>query len=173
MERMFSIAVRDGADLFLWMRLRRAARADIYYVIPTGREGDPEWKKWNPRGSWHRDGHLHHKSFDQKIFPAEPRQEPNAAFKGTYNLIARGIASDKPRAFGVCCDSVKFSEIMEIPAGILSPKHYETHTSIDVSEPGLKPLLMGGGEEILSQRVFDDAIPHITVTVYRWILRAD
>jgi hypothetical protein len=173
MERMFGIAVRDGADLFLWMRLRRAARADIYYVIPTGREGDPEWKKWNPRGSWHRDGHLHHKSFDQKIFPAEPRQEPNAAFKGTYNLIARGIASDEPRAFGVCCDSVKFSEIMEIPAGILSPKHYETHTSIDVSEPGLKPLLMGGGEEILSQRVFDDAIPHITVTVYRWILRAD
>jgi hypothetical protein len=59
---------------------------------------------------------------------------------------------------------------MEIPAGILSPKHYETYTSIDVSEPGLKPLLMGGGEEILSQLVFDDAIPHITVTVYRWRL---
>jgi hypothetical protein len=53
---------------------------------------------------------------------------------------------------------------MEIPAGILSPEHYKTHTSIDVSEPGLKPLLMDGAEEILLQRIFDDAIPHITVT---------
>jgi hypothetical protein len=169
MERMFGIAVRDGADLFLWMRLRRAATG-VYYVLPTGREYDSEWKKWNPHGSWHRDGRLHHKSFDQKEFPAEQKQEPNAAFKGTHNLITRGIASDEPRAFGVRCDPTKFSEIMEIPAGILSPKHYETHTSVDLSEPGLQPLLMGGGEEILSQRVFDDAIPHITVTVYRWRL---
>ena len=45
MERMFAVAVRDGNDLFLWMRLRRAARNDIYYVLPTGREDDPEWKK--------------------------------------------------------------------------------------------------------------------------------
>ncbi len=168
MERMFGIAVRDGADLFLWMRLRRAARTDIYYVLPTGRDDDPEWKEWNPHGSWHRNGRLHHKTFDHKMFPAEPKQEPNAAFKGTHNLITRGIASDEPRAFGVPCDPTKFSEVVVVPARILSPKHYETYTSIDVSEPGLKPLLMGGGEEILSQRVFDDAIPHITVTVYRW-----
>jgi hypothetical protein len=167
MERMFGIAVLDGADLFLWIRLRRGAHTDIYYVIPTGREDEPEWEKWNPHGSWHRDGHLHHKSFDQKEFPPELRQKPNAEFKGTSNLITRGIASDEPRAFGVHCDPTKFSEIMEIPAGILSPKRYETYTSIDVSEPGLKPLLMGGGEEILSQWVFDDGIPHITVTVYR------
>jgi hypothetical protein len=57
---------------------------------------------------------------------------------------------------------------MEIPIEILSPKHYETYTSVDVSGPGSQPTLMGGGEEILLQRVFDDAIPHITVTVYRW-----
>src|SRR6266487_6479657 len=87
-------------------------------------------------------------------------------FKGTYNLITRGIASDEPRTFGVPCDPTEFSEIMEIPVGILSPKHYETHMSIDVSEPDLQPLLMGGSENILSQRIFDDAIPHITVTVY-------
>jgi hypothetical protein len=44
----------------------------------------------------------------------------------------------------------------------------ETYTSIDVSEPGLQPLLMGGKEEILLQRVFEDAVPNIIVTVYRW-----
>jgi hypothetical protein len=140
------------------------------YVLPTGREDDPEWKKWNPHGSWHRDGRLHHKSFNKRLLPAEPRQEPNAEFKGTHQLIMRGIALDEPRAFGVTCDPTEFSDVVEIPVGILSPKHYETYTSIDVSEPGLQPLLMGGTEEILAQRIFDDAIPHITVSVYRWAL---
>jgi hypothetical protein len=57
---------------------------------------------------------------------------------------------------------------MEIPAGILSPKYpnYETHMSVDLCEPSLQPLLMGGSEKILCQRIFDDAIPHITVTVF-------
>src|SRR5262245_22169013 len=167
MERTFAVAVRDRNDLFLWTRLRRAAGTDIYYVLPTGREHDPKWKKWDPHGSWHKDGRVHHKSFDRKIFPTE-RQKPDAEFKGTYNLITRGISSDEPRLFGVPCDPTEFSEIMEIPAGILSPKYpdYETHMSIDVSEPGLQPLLMGGSENILCQHIFDDAIPHITVTVF-------
>jgi hypothetical protein len=57
---------------------------------------------------------------------------------------------------------------MEISANILSPKYpdYETHMSVDVSEFGLQPLLMGGREKILYQRIFDDGIPHIVVTVY-------
>jgi hypothetical protein len=95
-----------------------------------------------------------------------PRPSPDAEFKGTHNLITRGISSDEPRLFGVPCDPTKFSEIMAIPVGILSPKHYETHMSVDLSEPGPQPLLMGGSEKILTQRIFDDAIPHITVTVY-------
>jgi hypothetical protein len=164
--RMFAVAVRDGDDLFLWVRLIRAARTDIYYAIPTGREDNPEWKKWDPHGSWHRDGRFHHKAFGQKMFPAEKRQKPAAEFKGSHNLITRGIALDEPRAFGLLCDPTKFSEVMEIHAGILSSKHYETYTSIDVSEPGLKPILLGGREKILWQRVINDAIPHITVTIY-------
>jgi hypothetical protein len=57
------------------------------------------------------------------------------------------------------------------PQGIRAWKWRSTAASLPgMSEAGLKPLLMGGGEEILSQRVFDDAIPHITVTVYRWRL---
>jgi hypothetical protein len=168
MESMFAVAVEDGDDLFLWMRLNRAARTDIYYVLPTGREDDPEWKAWDPHGSWQRDGRLHHKSFDQKMLPAERQQKPNAEFKGTYQMILRGIASSEPRAFGVRCDPTKFSEVVKIPVEMLSPKHYQTYTSIDVSEPGLQPRLMGGKEKILMKRVIADAIPHITVTVYSW-----
>ena len=166
LERMFAIAVRDGDDLFLWLRLKRAARTDIYYVLPTGREADPEWKKWNPHGSWHQDGCLHHKSFNRRMLPAESKQEPNAEFKGTHNLITRSITSNEPRAFGVRCDPGKFSEVVVIPLRIVGQKQHETYTSIDVSEPGLQPILLGGREEILLQQVFDDAVPHITVTVY-------
>jgi hypothetical protein len=167
MERMFAVAVRDQNDLFLWTRLRRAAGTDIYYVLPTGREHDPKWKTWDPHGSWHKDGHVHHKSFNKKFFPTK-RQKPNAEFKGTYNLITRGVASGEARSFGLPCDRTKFSEVMEIPANILSPKYpdYETYMSVDLCEPGQQPLLMGGREKILYQRIFDDAIPHILVTVY-------
>jgi hypothetical protein len=123
MQCMFAIAVHDNDDLFLWIRLRRAARTDIYYVLPTGREDNPDWKKWDPHGSWHRDGKVHHKSFDQKMLQ-EKRQKPDSQFKGTRQLISRGIALDEPRAFGVRCDPRKFSEVMTIPVDILSSKHY-------------------------------------------------
>jgi len=57
-----------------------------------------------------------------------------------------------PRTFGVVCDPTKFSDVMEIPVEVLSPKHYQTYTSIDVSEPGLQRRLMDGTEEILKRR---------------------
>jgi hypothetical protein len=66
MDRMFAVAVRDGKDLFLWIRIRRAAAGDIYYMFPSGREGD-DWKKYNPHGSLHKDGQLHHKGFNKKL----------------------------------------------------------------------------------------------------------
>ena len=49
MERVFAVAVRDGQDLFLWFRVKRARLGDIYYMIPTGGSG-PDWKKWDPHG---------------------------------------------------------------------------------------------------------------------------
>jgi hypothetical protein len=106
-DRMFAVAVRDGDELFLWIRLRRAAGTDIYYVVPTGREDERDWKKWNPHGSWHRDGRVHHKSFDKKMLPVEERQKPDARFEGTYNLITRGLASDEPEHSG--CSAIQLN----------------------------------------------------------------
>jgi predicted phage terminase large subunit-like protein len=40
-ERMFAVAIRDGDDLFLWIRLRRSKSGDIYYMFPTG-----WWQQW-------------------------------------------------------------------------------------------------------------------------------
>ena len=85
-ERMFAVAVRDGEELFLRVRIRRAARGgDIYYSLPTGRSA-PEWKKWDPHGSYHRDGRSHHKSFDRKALVRQS-QKPDFGFKGWWPFI--------------------------------------------------------------------------------------
>ena len=163
MAHMFAVAVRDGKDLFLWLRIRRAADGDIYYIIPTGRH-EPEWEKWNPHGSLHNDGNFHHKSFDKKIFPTKG-QKPNSNFKGTINMVARPIASNEPRAFGVICDPTKFSEVMEIPVTMLSPKTYETYVSIDVTEANGSPSPNTSDGQILIQRVFKESVPWIMVSI--------
>jgi hypothetical protein len=163
MERMFAVAIRDGKDLFLWIRIRRAVDGDLYYATPTGRPG-PEWKKWNPHGSLHKDGHSHHKSFGQKIFPKKG-QRPDSNFKGTVNWISLPTASREPRAFGVICDPAKFSEVMEVPVSILSPKTYETYVSIDLTEPDGSPSINTSDGQILAQQRFKDSIPWILVSV--------
>lgn len=129
MERMFAVAVREGKDLFLWFRIRGAASGELYYMIPTGRT-EAEWKKWDPHGSLHKDGRSHHKSFNQKLLPKKG-QKPDANFKGTEPWIKRPIASGEPRTFGEVCNLSEFSEVMEIPVEMLSPKKYETVISIE------------------------------------------
>jgi hypothetical protein len=150
-ERMIAVAVRDGGDLFLWLRIRRSKEGDIYYMFPTGRT-DKEWKKWDPHGSLHKDGRLHHKSFNKKFMPTQ-HQKPDANFKGTTQLVTRPIASDEPRKFNVVCDPKKFTDLMEIPVGKLSPKKYETNIAVDVTEPGGKAIITFGAE-IVDQKEF-------------------
>jgi hypothetical protein len=163
MERMFAVAVREGKDLFLWFRIRRAASGELYYMIPTGRT-EAEWKKWDPHGSLHKDGRSHHKSFNQKLLPKKG-QKPDANFKGTEPWITRPIASGEPRTFGEVCNRSEFSEVMEIPVEMLSPKKYETVISIDVTEPGGKAILTTPDRQILKQHLFDDALPHVLVSL--------
>ena len=160
-EQMIAVAIRDGENLFLWLRIRRAPSGDIYYMFPTGRP-EPEWKKWDPHGSLHADGRSHHKTFDQKV-SQQQQQKPDVDFKGTVNFITRPIAASEPKDFGVLCDKTKFTEVMELLASIFSSKKSETYFSIDLTEAGGQPTITG---EILAQRAFDGS-PVIWVTAYR------
>lgn len=96
-------------------------------------------------------------------------QKPDTNFEGAINLVVRPIAADEPRAFNVGCDPREFSEVMEVPVRLLSRKRYETNVAIDVTAPGGKATI-GPKDEILAQRVFDDAIPHVLVTVHRCVI---
>jgi hypothetical protein len=162
MERFFAVAIRDGQDLFLWCRIRRASLGDIYYIIPIGRSW-PDWKKWNPHGSHHKSGQRHHKSFGKEIFP-ERRQKPDSAFTGSETLITLPIASHQPRAFGAICNPAEFSEVMEVPVSMLSSKTYETFISIDLTQPDGPPTVTALGV-VVAQHVFKDAPPWIWVTI--------
>ena len=162
-ERTFAVAIRDAKELFLWILIRRSPLGDIYYAWPIGRSG-PEWKKWNPQGSYHKDGRSHHKSFDLKVFPQQ-RQKPDSEFRGTERFISRPIARNEPRAFSAICDLSKFTAVMEVPVTILSNETYKTYIAIDVSEPGGQPILQIPGASILQQQTFDDSIPWILVSL--------
>jgi hypothetical protein len=119
---------------------RKPAKYSTYFrrVERTG-----SGKRWDPHGSLHNDGR----------FPEQ--------------LVTRPIASDEPRAFNVPCDPSQFSEVMEVPIGLLSSKRYETNVAIDATEPGGQAIITPGAQ-ILAQRAFDDAIPWILVTVFHY-----
>ena len=162
-ERMYAVAIQDGADLFLWIRLRRSADGDVYYTFPSGRAGRG-WKKWNPHGSLHKDGRSHHKSYDKKFF-AKAGQKPDFAFKGSENFVTRPIAADEPRAFGVHCNRKEFDEVMTIPVELLSPKKYDTQLVVDLTDANGSPSPNASMGKTVCQYKFNDAVPWILVTL--------
>jgi hypothetical protein len=160
----FAVAVRDGSDLFLWIRLRRAPKGDLYYIFPTGRHGRA-WKRWNPHGSLHRDGTLHHKSYNRPLHVTQVRK-PNAAFQGTLHFVQRGVAPDEPRGFGVVCHPSEFDEVMEIPVSRLSPNKFETCVYVDVTDAvGAPSINTATGGTTWEQRAFKDAVPWLLVSL--------
>src|SRR5262245_34814768 len=58
-DTRFAISVRDGADLWLFLSLKRDRKGNVYVFWPRD---DPEW---NPHASHHASGRAHHKSFRQ------------------------------------------------------------------------------------------------------------
>ena len=163
-ERNYAVAVSDGSDLFLWIRLRRASGGDIYYIFPHGRAGREE-KSWNPHGSLHRDGNLHHKAYACRM-GKRGVQMPDASFQGSLHFIQRPTASSEPRGFGVVCDPSDFDEVMEISINALSEKRYGTSIYIDLTDAGgILSINTTTGGKIVAQHFFRDALPWIIVSL--------
>src|SRR2546422_6410023 len=92
--REIAVAVRDG-DLFLLATVARAAAADVYVNWP--REHVAGWK---PHTSYHASGQHHQKSFG-KAFSVKRKQKPDAAFKGTVNVVSFGLATGEHTALNI------------------------------------------------------------------------
>src|SRR5262249_55226396 len=134
-----------------------------FSMLPTGRTG-AEWRKWNPHVSLHRDGGFHHKSYDRKLPLPKKVRAPDAGFKGSLHVLQRPSACHEPRSFGVMCDPAEFSDVMEIPIGMLSQKEYETYVSVDFTDAHGAPSFNTSEGQILAQHAFKDALPWILVS---------
>ena len=158
-KRMFAVAVRDVADLFLFLSISRGPKDDVYVNFP--RDNRPSWK---PHSSYHASGQHHQKSFGQK-FLVHHRQQPNKNFRGTENVVSTGIASDEPRAIGMPYQPTAFHEVFEIPISDLRPEHYRTFISVDIAGANGQPIITPGAK-VIRQAIFQDAVPWILVTLF-------
>ena len=58
-EHRYAVAVREGSNLWLMLWVRRSPKPEFFVFMPRGDRG------WNPHASYHSNGTLHQKSFDQ------------------------------------------------------------------------------------------------------------
>jgi hypothetical protein len=151
-EYFYAVAIRDGADLWLMLWVKRSSKGEFFVMIP--RDGD-----WDPHASYHRDGIVHQKSFGQK-FGVQNHQPLKERFRGTVHL---GIfMGHSPEEGGVTCDPTAFAGVVEVAPGILGPLH--GGVIVDLVEPGYKPSPVD--KIIVQEKVFCDFEPWIVIRIF-------
>jgi hypothetical protein len=151
-EHRYAVAVREGSDLWLTLWVRRAPKGDVYVVIPRN-DG-----KWNPHASYHRDGTFHSKSFNHKMSSSK-RQPLTEAFKGCEHLGMN--AGHGPKTIGAICDPAMFTDVIEVPPGILGPR--DGFVAVDLVEPDCDPLELYN--PVILTKTFKDSVPWLVIRV--------
>lgn len=150
-EFKYAVAIRDGTDLWLTMTVRRDHKGDVYVIYPR-HEG-------NPHASYHRDGTFHQKSDDYKMMSSKRQPLTAEAFKGFEHM---GMFAGHGNSVGAVCNPANFSDVLEVPAGILGPRH--CFVAVDLVEPGRKPL-EPLYNPVLFTKIYAHSIPWIVVRV--------
>jgi hypothetical protein len=151
-ERLYGVAVRDSDNLWLVLWIRRNRNGEFFVMVPRAKSG------WDPHNSYHRDGTFHSKSFDRKL-SVQKRQPLTGKFHGTEHLGA--FVGYGPKTVGAICDPTAFAGVVEVPSGILGPKHGSI--VVDLVEPGHEPLSWPFNEVI--RQTFKDDVPWIVIRV--------
>ncbi len=159
---MYAVAIRDD-QLYLYIRIRRTPKGEIFLVYPTGRSKELN-REWNPHTSHHASGRVHQKAFGHE-YMAHDGQKPDSKFTGVKNLVTRPIAASEPKAFGIICNPTEFADVFEIPVADISPAKNRTNIAVDVTEPGGTPVTTPGSR-IIRNWIIQDTIPWIMVTVF-------
>jgi hypothetical protein len=154
----FAIAVRDGADLFTVLRIRRSPQGDVYVNWPRG---DP---KHNPHASYHASGQHHQKSFNHN-FDRVYRQKPDQSFQGTQRVEGTPLNTTDPRQWNDPCNPPDHDDVFEIPLSELRPEKYRHTVTVDLVEPNHVADIVPE-KAIVRQAVFKDAVPWIVATLF-------
>lgn len=156
-EFKYAVAVGEGADLWLVLWVRRSAKGEFFVMRPMGD------REWNSHTSYHLDGTLHTKSHDRRVLTPPKRQPLTGPFCGTVDLgIESGYA---PKSVGAICDPAVFSGVVEVPFGVLGPRHGAV--GVFLVEPGHALPDYTWGYEVVAQTLFRDVPPHVVITVLR------
>jgi hypothetical protein len=156
-EYKYAVAVREGADLWLVLWVRRSPKGEFFVMKPMGD------RDWNPHTSYHLDGALHIKSRGRKVFPPQKRQPLTGMFRGCQSLMQH--AGYAPKGVGAVCDPTAFSGVVEVAPGILGPR--DGVVAVDLVEPGHAPPDYTLNGEVVKQNVFGEVTPNVVITILR------
>src|SRR5260370_25273917 len=150
-EYRYAVVVREGPDLFMTMWIRRDPKGDVYVMVVRGRG------EWNPHASYHRDGTFHHKSYDHQMVVSKRQPLVGGGFKGCEHFGMFG--GHGPKTMGAVCDPTKFSDVVEVPPGILGPK--DGFVAVDLVEPGCATFDLFN--PVLLTQIFKEAEPWLAI----------
>ena len=60
-----------------------------------------------------------------------------------------------------------FDDVFEIPLGVLTANPQQIFITVDVVEPGVAPIRMTGNDDVTLEKVFQDAVPWIVVSLVK------
>ena len=153
-EHRYAVAVREGNDLWLTLWVRRSRKGEFFVMHPVGD------RNWDPHTSYHLDGTVHMKSYGGKV-TSQKRQPLTGPFHGAVDLgINAGYA---PKSLGAVCDPSMFSGSVEVPSGVLGPRHGSV--AVAVVESGHAPPDHTWGYTVFSETVFHDTEPNVVITI--------
>jgi hypothetical protein len=153
-EHRYAVAVRDVTDLWLALWFKRTKKGEFVTLIPGVERG------WDPHSTYHLDGTYHWKSHGG-VMMEKTLQPLTGPFRGTEHLGS--FAGYAPKGVGAICDPAAFTGIVEVPLGVLGPRHGSV--VIDLVEPGHEPLTWY--EPIVLSMVFRDFVPWVVFRVVR------
>jgi len=154
-EYRYAVAVRDGADLWLTLWVKRSAKGEffVFRPMPDDRSG------WDPHTSYHLDGTVHMKSYDRAMIKVQ-QQPLTGPFQGTVPLGAHGGHS--PKKVGAICDPEDFHGIVKVQPGILGPR--EGDVLVDLVEPGCEPI--SHPSTLVQRETFRDVTPWVVIRIF-------
>ena len=150
-EHRYAVAIEDDGALWVTLWIRRSAKGEVFVFQPR------QERAWNPHTSYHRDGTLHSKSYDQKMLPPRKRQAVDG-FRGVEHLGM--FFGHGHRRVGALCIPSDFSAVVIAPKGLLGPR--DGGVAVDLVEPGVAPVDLAP-RQVVQQETFTDRSPWLVV----------
>lgn len=160
-DSAYAVAVRDGGNLWLCLRIKRSAKGDCYVCFPLA------GAHVNPHASYHRDGRVHHKNHNYAAH-VRKKQKPDSSFQGAENILVTPLSATHARGTNSISRPEQFSDVFEIPIECLDSgvtNIGNTFISVDLVEAG-GTTLDQPGHAVKLQKRFGGHIPNILVTLW-------